>query len=289
MTTTRTIKRLKQDASNLKKENNVALNQALNLVAENYGYESWQSLTKNAIDGKVTIATLDVRERTLNQQNKELLAEYGIDFSVLTITATGIKKSIMDAVGSLRNFLVEEGFHNYENQKQGENYKVLKPCQLITSEKIFNKKVSLYRPVTKKGDPRIWVYGLSSHVRADDELAFFIVDDLLYVLNLNSVDISDYTDLLFELKQSLDETAIELRDKLIEIAKQPLKAIMKGDTAIGMTIEHALELPANSSKKPDYKGIELKSGRITKSKTRSNLFAQVPAWDKAFLKAQGRL
>ncbi len=182
MTTTRTIKRLKQDASDLKKEKHVALNQALNLVAERYGYESWQSLTKNAIDGKVTIATLDVQEKTLNQQNKELLAEYGIDFSVLKITATGIKKSIMDAVGSLRNFLVEEGFHNYENQKQGESHKDLKPCQLITSEKILNKKVSLYRPVTKKGDPRIWVYGLSSHVRADDELAFFIVDDLLYVL-----------------------------------------------------------------------------------------------------------
>ncbi len=285
MTTTRTIKRLKQDAGGLKKEKNVALNQALNLVAEKYGYESWQSLTKNAIDGKVTIATLDVQEKTLNQQNKELLAEYGIDFSVLTITATGIKKSIMDAVGSLRNFLVEEGFHNYENQKQGEKYKVLKPCQLITSEKILNKKVSLYRPVTKKGDPRIWVYGLRSHVRAYDELAFFIVDDLLYVLNLNSVDISDYTDLLFELKQSLDETAIELRDKLIEIAKRPLKSIMKGDTAIGMTIEHALGIPPNSSQSPDYKGIELKSARSKKSKNRDNLFGKVPNWELSNLKS----
>lgn len=289
MTTTRTIKRLKQDASYLKKENNIALNQALNLVAKKYGYESWQSLTRNTIDGKVTIAISDVeesQEKTLNQQNRELLAEYGIDFSVLTITATGIKKSIMDAVGSLRNFLDEKGFHNYESQKQGEDYKVLKQCQLITSEKILNKKVSLYRPITKKGDPRIWVYGLSSHVQPNHELAFFIVDDdLLYLLNLNSVDLSNYTDLLFEFKHTLDEIAIELRDKLIEIARQPLKAIMKGDTAIGMTIESALELPANSSKKPDYKGIELKSGRITKSKTRSNLFAQVPAWDKSTLKS----
>lgn len=88
MTTTRTIKRLKQDASYLKKENNIALNQALNLVAKKYGYESWQSLTRNTIDGKVTIAISDVeksQEKTLNQQNRELLAEYGIDFSVLTI------------------------------------------------------------------------------------------------------------------------------------------------------------------------------------------------------------
>ncbi len=288
MTTTRTIKRLKQDASYLKKENKIALNQALDLVAKRHGYESWQNLTENAIDGKVTIAISEVeesQEKTLNQQNRELLAEYGIDFSVLTITATGIKKSIMDAVGSLRNFLDEKAFHNYESQKQGEDYKVLKPCQLMTSEKILNKKVSLYRPVTKKGDPRIWVYGLNSHVQPNDKLAFFIVDDLLYVLNLNSVDLSDYTDLLFEFRHTLDEIAIELRDKLIEIARRPLKAIMKGDTAIGMTVEHALELPVNSSKKPDYKGIELKSGRVTKTKTRKNLFAQVPKWDKSVLKS----
>ena len=290
MTTTRTIKRLKQDASYLKKKNNIALNQALNLVAKQHGYEDWQDLTKSAIDDKVTITTSDSevkgsQEKTLNQQNRELLAEYGIDFSVLTITATGIKKSIMDAIGSLRSFLDEKSFHSYESQKQGEDYKSLKPCQLITSEKILNKKVSLYRPVTKKGDPRIWVYGLSSHVQPNDELAFFIVDDLLYVLNLNSVDLSNYTDLLFEFKHSLDEIAIELQDKLVEIAREPLRAIMKGDTAIGMTIEHALELPANSSKKPDYKGIELKSGRITKSKNRKNLFAQVPLWSESKLKS----
>ena len=126
MTTTRTIKRLKQDASYLKKKNNIALNQALNLVAKQHGYEDWQDLTKSAIDDKVTITTSDSevkgsQEKTLNQQNRELLAEYGIDFSVLTITATGIKKSIMDAIGSLRSFLDEKSFHSYESQKQGED------------------------------------------------------------------------------------------------------------------------------------------------------------------------
>ena len=200
MSNTRTIKRLRQDAKELKKAQNISQHQALDLIAEQHGYKNWTFLTQNTIDDKVLVTplnSLELSDESLKQQNKELLTEYGIDFSVLTITATGIKKSIMDAVGSLRNFLVEEGFHNYEEQKQGESYKVVKPCQLITSEKIVNKKVSLYRPVTKKGDPRIWVYGLSSHVRANDELAFFIVDDLLYVLNLNLVDISDYTDLLF--------------------------------------------------------------------------------------------
>lgn len=288
MSNTRTIKRLKQDAKKLKKEKGISQHQALDLIAEQHGYENWTLLTQNTVDDKVLVtppSSIEVNNENLNSKNKKLLVEYGIDFSVLTITATGMRKSIMDAVGSLRNFFIENDFHNYKQQKQGEEYKVIETCVLITPEEMLDKKVSLYRPPTKNGDPRIWVYGLKPFVKPNDELAFFIIDDLLYVLNLNSVDLSCYSDLLFKLEQSLDEVAIELRDKLIRIAKQPLKAIMKGDTAIGMTVEHALGISANSSKKPDYKGIELKSGRATKN--RKNLFAQVPNWEVSELKGSG--
>lgn len=286
MSNTRSVKRLKQDAKRLKKEKDIPLNQALDSIAENYGYENWTVLTQTAVDETIIVSekvSTQIKHQNLNQENKEVLAEFGIDFSVLTVTSTGINKSIMDAVGSFRHFLNENSFHNYSIQEQGS--KVLRECYLITIEGIIDTKVSLYRPNTKNGDPRIWIYGLKPYLRPNDELAFFIINDCLYVLNLNSVDISNYSDLLFKLKHSLDEIAIELRDKLIEIAKQPLKAIMKGDTAVGMTIENALNLPANSSKKPDYKGIELKSGRITKSKNRKNLFAQVPEWEISKLKS----
>ena len=239
-------------------------------------------LRESAIDDRVVVPK---QTSNLNYENRKLLVKYGIDFSVLTITATGIQKSIMDAIGSLRNFFDENDFHSYEQQEQGEEYKVIKTCALITPEKILDKEVSLYRPTTKNGDPRIWIYGLKPFVEPDDELAFFIIDNQLYVLNLNLVDLSHYSDLLFKFEQSLDEVAIELRDKLIEIAKQPLKAIMKGDTAIGMTVEHALGIKANSSRKPDYQGIELKSGRVTKFKTRKNLFAQVPVWTESAVKS----
>lgn len=282
MSNIRTIERLKQDAKRIKREENIHLSQALNLISKHYGYRDWLELRESAIDDRVVVPK---QTSNLNYENRKLLAKYGIDFSVLTITATGMQKSIMDAVGSLRNFFDENDFHSYEQQKQGEEYKVIETCALITPEKILDKKVSLYRPTTKNGDPRIWVYGLKPFVEPDDELAFFIIDDQLYVLNLNLVDLSYYSDLLFKLEQSLDEVAIELRDKLIEIAKQPLKSIMQGDTAIGMTVEHALGIQANSSQKPDYKGIELKSGRITKSKTRKTLFAQVPTWSESTLKS----
>ena len=48
------------------------------------------------------------------------------------------------------------------------------------------------------------------------------------------------------------------------------------DTAVGRAIETILGIPMNSSKEPDYKGIELKSSR--KNKDRNTLFSQVPDW-----------
>lgn len=67
--------------------------------------------------------------------------------------------------------------------------------------------------------------------------------------------------------------------------KGALKAIKQGDTAIGMTIEHALGISANSSPYPDYKGIELKSARLNKTSNRTTLFAQVPDWSISTLKS----
>jgi hypothetical protein len=54
--------------------------------------------------------------------------------------------------------------------------------------------------------------------------------------------------------------------------------MLKADTAIGRTLESLLNIDINSSKKPDYKGIELKSYR-DKMGNRKNLFAQVPDWN----------
>lgn len=288
MSNIRTIKRLKQDAKQLRKEQGIKLSQALDLIARSHNYADWATLIQSTINDNVVIpkgSKPSSEVNSLNNRNRNLLAEYGINFSVLVITRTGIDKSIMDAVGSLRSFFQETKFHDYDKQEQGPEYKVLKPCSLITPEGVLTKKVSFYRPMTKNGDPRIWVYGLKPYVKPNDELAFFIIDDLLYIFNLNLIDLSEYSTLLSEISQSLDEIAIELRDRLLAIASQPLKAIMKGDTAVGMTIEHALNLPANSSKKPDYKGIELKSGRVTKTKTRKSLFAQVPNWKISSLKS----
>lgn len=54
----------------------------------------------------------------------------------------------------------------------------------------------------------------------------------------------------------------------------------KSCTAVGRSIETALGIEINSSRQPDYKGIELKSGRseLMRTATRATLFACVPDW-----------
>lgn len=76
--------------------------------------------------------------------------------------------------------------------------------------------------------------------------------------------------------QNDSEIANELLEKLKELAKEAFSTERTGDTGIGYTLEKKLGIEANSSSLPDYKGIELKSGR--KGKNRNTLFAQVCDW-----------
>lgn len=229
---------------------------------------------------------LTVDQSELSFKNRKFLAQKGIDYGLLSITQTGLEKSIMDAVGSLRAYFKDHQYHNYDEQLQGTTFKVVNPCILVHSDNdAQNQKVSLYRPETKKGDPRIWIYGLKNCAQAGDEIVLIIDKGILYIFNISKNDLSQ-NKILNEIINDYEAIAQELLEKLQLLSKQgALKAIKSGDTAIGMTIEQALGIPANSSPYPDYKGIELKSARLNKASNRSTLFAQVPDWSISTLKS----
>ena len=231
---------------------------------------------------------LSTEQTELSLKNRKYLAQNGIDYGLLSITQTGLNKSIMDAVGSLRTYLKENQYHNYFEQKQGTDYKVLKPCQLVISDTDSqDQKVSLYRPETKSGDPRIWIYGLKNVASPGDELALVIDKGDLYAFNISKLDLVQ-NQFLNKIIQDYEATAMELLGLLENLSKKGrLQSIMQGrhDTAIGRTIEHALGIPINSSPLPDYKGIELKAARLNKISNRTNLFAQVPDWSISTLKS----
>ena len=231
---------------------------------------------------------LSTEQTELSLKNRKYLAQNGIDYGLLSITQTGLNKSIMDAVGSLRTYLKENQYHNYSEQKQGTEYKVLKPCQLVISDTNYqDQKVSLYRPETKSGDPRIWIYGLKNVATPGDELALVINKGNLYAFNISKLDLAQ-NQLLNKIIHDYEATAMELLGLLENLSKKGrLPSVMQGrhDTAIGRTIEYALGIPINSSPFPDYKGIELKAGRLNNASNRTNLFAQVPDWSISTLKS----
>jgi hypothetical protein len=91
----------------------------------------------------------------------------------------------------------------------------------------------------------------------------------LYAFNISKLDLAQ-NQLLNKIIQDYEATAMELLGLLENLSKKGrLPSVMQGrhDTAIGRTIEYALGIPINSSPFPDYKGIELKAGRLNKIKS----------------------
>lgn len=238
-----------------------------------------------------------IRELTASEQsNLDYLNLHTVKSCVIILTKTGLEKSIMDATFPVRFFLKENNLHDYERQQQGQDNKK-SIDSFIYSNGIFNESsASLYRPNTKKGDPRIWFTGLKQYIHDDSAIALVVFDKNIYLFNLSGnsfiSEIQQYPLLLTffnNLRRKEESFAEELFTNINEIYKQGwISATGIGDKAVGETLEHLLGIDTNSSQNPDYKGIEIKAKRThdrSKTKTRSNLFAQVPDWSISNIKS----
>ena len=228
----------------------------------------------------------------------KLLTEKSVELCLIEPTRTGLEKSIMDATGSVRTYLKANSIHDYELQKQGVENKTQVSSFLIESTQLTLSIGSLYRPNTKKGDPRIWFKGLGHYSKPNDILGIIAFENELYILNITDLDIHKLIGrkdgnplqyLVDEISQLSNRVADELLSMLYKIAsKGPIPALLQADTAIGRTLETLLGIDINSSKKPDYKGIELKSYRDNRG-SRKNLFAQVPDWHLSKFKSSAEI
>ena len=219
------------------------------------------------------------------------LNRFGFESVLLYLTETGLEKAILDAVEPLRVLLKKQKIHDYANQKQGQSFKVVLESMHL-GIKVEKLQTSLYRPETKNGDPRIWFYGINKLAKPNDVLSIFVSERKIIILNLTqsnlasdirSKRINEVIQFLSNNGQISSSVSIELLKKLKAIASNGLiKSISYGsnDNALGLTIEHYLGIDANSSKMPDYKGIELKAGRssLFGQSNRTTLFACVPNW-----------
>lgn len=228
-------------------------------------------------------------------KNVKFLVDKQVEFATIQITETGLKKSILDATAPVRAYFKEKNIHDYETQLQGPEHKRVVDTYILTEEKQHHAKTSLYRPVTKKGDPRLWVNKVRDveFLRANDIFAFIAHRGVLFTINLTTVNIekvcmspidTPLKDLIFEISRRKTSISNELLELIKDRMSDWMPAEILADTGIGRTVESVLGIDMNPSKRPDYKGIELKSHREA-SKVRNTLFTQAPEWAISRLKS----
>jgi hypothetical protein len=282
----KSIDRLRQEAKSLGKKENIPHTTALEKIARSYGFPNWKAVLNAAesciLEQENSTKTANILDDVV-AKNKRFFVSLGIDFSMFEATVTGLKKSILDATQPVRRHFESENFHYFNQQGQGQEHKVIANAFFVIEESVVKSTVSLYRPETKQGDPRMWFKALASYVNPNEQIAIVVFEGALYLFNFSCISFEDIPALSFASKlisriaSRFNNTAEELLKSLREIAKKPIKAAIKGDTAVGMAVELALGIEPNSSKQPDYKGIEIKSGRGGKNRT--TLFAQVADWN----------
>ncbi len=221
----------------------------------------------------------------------------------LVLTSTMLSKGIIDASEPVRRVFRDAGLHDYDSQPQGDAGKRLVETVMIDASPVRAKKVgtmtSLYRPKTKNGDPRLWVYSLAEYGGPGDVLAVGVLDNsALAVANLSRIGSTssweDVKELLADEVPTTDLVRDRSLDRLIQALEGvsmagPVRAVCQGDTAVGRTMEGAIGIEMNSSKEPDWEGeIELKFGR-RRPQQRKNLVAKVPDWNLSPLKSSAEI
>lgn len=218
-----------------------------------------------------------------------VFAQAHVPVAFLVPTPTGYEKSIMDAIGTVRELLYEEGIHDYSMQGQGPENKVIVQSFFVWDDCIIESAASLYRPMTKKGDPRIWFSDLKRYCAPCNLLALTVADGAIYVFNLSNPHIVNslfkggcVADVLKHIKNAHESVAIELLYRIKAIHDRGyIPSITAGDPGVGDTLECALGIQRNNLQTPDYKGIELKTTRLSRAgnrrtATRNTLFTKVP-------------
>ena len=218
-----------------------------------------------------------------------VFAQAGVPVAFLVPTPTGYGKSIMDATSSVRRLFLEKGIHDYSIQEQGTINRKLVRTHLVTENAFIETVTSLYRPVTKMGDPRLWIYGLQRYCNPCNLLALIIIEGDIYVFNLSNNQIANSllnhghcAVVLEDAIRQENQVADELLDMIRRVHNRGfIPSVTRGDPGVGDTLENALGIGRNNRQIPDYNGIELKASRNRiNTPNRCTLFDKTPDWSR---------
>lgn len=221
-----------------------------------------------------------------NEAESEYLSKladsFDEEYTYIRLTKTMIEKSIIDASDGIRYLLQKGRIADYTALNQGD--KIIGKAIIFYQGEIIEKKVSYYRPKTKSGDPRFWVYALTKYATTGDLIYFTILNKTLIVLPFSAVEgqLEKFTQFA---KKYSGETEILtlLQNKLKEIRAsgwiQSVSPLVDNPKDVGDTLEAAMGIQVNNLKTPDFMGeIELKAKR-SQARTLDTLFGKVPDWE----------
>lgn len=226
----------------------------------------------------------------LERLNVEFLVRLDVPFGLLEQTDTTLTKAYSDAPQEFQEFLRSTGIHDFAMQNQGQDAKVTRSAVVIENNSPLPSEVAMYRPVTKSGDPRFRITHIKRICKARDIAAVLFIDAELHIVRLDESDFEAELENSGTLRKLLGGVARnrisasqELLHMILGLAERGfIKTHRTGDTAVGHLLETELGISANSSKSPDYKGIEIKSTRA-RVQNRHTMFAKVPDWHMSTL------
>lgn len=221
---------------------------------------------------------------------RSLLNIHNSDFSLIRLTPTMLEKSIIDANGSLRTLLKKSNIVDYNELTPGGEKRML-PASFITSKET-EVTISYYRPKTKKGDPRFWIYGLKKHLRSGEMIYITTYNERVYIIPL--VEHFFSLDILTNIFSNTSSNQIV--DECIELVKQlanqdilSVSPYALHPRDIGDTLEYALNICPNTRTSADYKDtVELKAKRKGVN-TRDTLFSMVPNWNDSLIQSSSEM
>ncbi len=198
------------------------------------------------------------------------------EFVLIRMTSTMIDKSIIDASSDFRKILLDNGLINFQDLIPGGTKFYEKT--IIISDSIIETKTSFYRPQTKQGDPRFWVYDLKKYTNIGELVYLTISDKQLVIIPIKSIEIikPKLNHVFDDIEKN--ETVILLKSKLEYLKTagfiDSISLFDRNPKDVGLTLENFLDVKVNSLKTPDYLGkIELKSKRDDSKK--DSLFSKV--------------
>lgn len=139
-----------------------------------------------------------------------ILQDLGLPHAVLHLTDTGLRKSTLDATAAMREFLVDAQIHDYAKQRQGPEFKVIRPAAFFSLSGFKDTRISFNRPRSGNGDPRLWIRGLGKFAAAGTSIALVAWEDKLIVIGAE--DLAGLQSLVGESVASGRATRHEARD-----------------------------------------------------------------------------